>query len=307
VDATRETRPTLREGFTVGVLVTNHETWSLTRDCVAAALRHGEPVDAVLVVDDRSSSPPPADLDSRAQVTVNAEHLGLVRSLNRGVERLGTDLVVVFDSDARALTAFGAAVRQAFAEDPRLAVAAFRTVGGGGRPTASFESEPDLLSLVLGQRLDSWYRRWVPIPRSSPVCVYACAMALRRAAFLELGGFDERFDWLDFDHDFSMRVHRSGWRAAVLADAVAHHEGGGTPQRTSQRLLRFYKNRWLLLTKFGKIRRRRPVRAAVVARLRIELATLRVLKRLRPGQAALLADKVAGRDLALEHCRCHYR
>jgi GT2 family glycosyltransferase len=292
---------------TIGVLVTNYETWPLTRKCVAAALGHSPSIDAILVVDDRSSSPPPIDLDARAEVLLNGDNLGLVRSLNLGLQRIGTDLVVVFDADAYPLGDFTDPVRRAFVDDPRLALAAFRTFDAAGCPTASGEPEPDVRSLLFGQRLDAWYRRLSSPRKERALCVYACAMALRREAFLELGGFDERFDWLDFDHDFSMRVNRSSWRLGVLDGALAFHEGGGTPQRTSQRLLRFYKNRWLLLTKFGKIRHPRLVRAAVLARLAAERRLLRVLLRVRPGQTASLTDKLAGRELALAYGRQHYR
>ena len=293
---------------TLGVVVTNYDTWELTRRCVEAVLARGDAIDAVLVADDHSSSPVPSGLDPRVQVAVNPRNLGLVRTLNRALARIGTDLVVVFDSDAQPLRPFAETVVRAFADDPRLALAGFRTVDSRGRPTASFELEPGAASLVLGQRLHAWY---VAAGRRRggrrALSIYACAMALRRQAFLDLGGFDERFDWLDFDHDFSMRVNRSSWRLAVLADAVARHEGGGTPQRTSQRVLRFYKNRWLLLTKFGKIRRRRLARAAVLARLLAERAALRALVRLLPERGEALADKLAGRELALAHCREHYR
>jgi GT2 family glycosyltransferase len=132
-------------------------------------------------------------------------------------------------------------------------------------------------------------------------------MALRREAFRELGGFDEGFDWLDLDHDLSMRIHRSRWRLALLPEVVAVHQGAGAPQATSERVLRFHKNRWRLLAKHGKIRRPRLVRSLIAARLALELAALKTAGTLLFSNREVLADKRAGRRAALAWCRERWR
>jgi GT2 family glycosyltransferase len=286
------TRPTL------GVVVTNYDSWDLTRECLAAVLSYADHIDSILLVDDASPSQPPP-LDGRVRLMVNSHNLGLVRSLNRALELIKTDLVVVFDCDAVPLTDFTAPVRRAFAAESRLALVGFATVDGERRPTASFESEPDVASLVLGQRLHRVYLRRRRDSGSAPLCVYACAMALRRSAFAELGGFDERFDWLDFDHDFSMRVHRSPWQLRILPEVVVRHSGSGAPQRSSQRVRRFYRNRWLLLAKHGKIRWPILVRGVIVARLAVEALALRTLAALPGRHRTSMREKARGRELAL--------
>lgn len=301
----RQPTPSAVAGLSLGVIITNYNTWELTRRCLDAIFAHGEGVDRVLVLDDASDQAPPVDFDPRVEVEVNERNLGLVKTLNRAVELVGTDLVVVFDSDAYPLTGFAGPVRSAFTADPALALAGFRTVDEAGRRTASSEPEPDVLGLVLGQRLDAWRRRLTggggAQARRS---IYSCAMALRCTAFFQLGGFDEEFDWLDLDHDLSMRMHRSPWRLARLPEVVAFHRGSGAPQAAGERVLRHYKNRWLLLAKHGKLRHPALVRRLVLARLGLELAGLRLAGRLFFGAAA--AAKVEGRRRVLSHCREHY-
>src|SRR5262249_48328158 len=51
---------------------------------------------------------------------------------------------------------------------------------------------------------------------------------IRREAFERLGGFDERFFVYLEDLDLSMRVRAAGGKCLYVADAVAHHVGGGT-------------------------------------------------------------------------------
>jgi GT2 family glycosyltransferase len=240
------------------------------------------------------------------RLLVNPVNLGLVRTLNRAMAEIGTDLAVVFDSDARPLGDFVTPVVRAFEADPLLALAGFRTVDEAGRPTASSEGEPDVADLVLGQRLAALRGRLGRRRgggRAGRPSVYACAMALRCRAFDELGGFDEGFDWLDFDHDFSMRVHRSRWRLALLPDAVAVHAGSGAPQAAGARVLRHHRNRWRLLEKHGKIRCPRLVRALLAARLALEILVLGALGRLLFRRPEVRADKLAGRRAALAFCR----
>jgi GT2 family glycosyltransferase len=284
----------------VGVVITNYETWDLTCRCLAAVEEAGG-VDDVVVVDDASRSTPPCNVTRRARLLVNRENRGLCRSLNLGVEACAADLVVLFDSDAYPLMPFAAPLRNAFASDPSLAAVAFETVDADGAATPSSEAEPDVTGFVLGQRLDAARQRFWP--RRAPeerLSVFTCAMAVRKQAFLEVGGFDESFDWLDLDHDLSMRLRQAGHRLTVATGLVAFHEGGGAPQRTGDRVARHYRNRWLLLRKHGKVRHPRLVRLLVGARLSAEAALLLACRALSP-RSPRLADALRGRKKALRH------
>src|SRR5688572_13150619 len=104
----------------------------------------------------------------------------------------------------------------------------------------------------------------------------------------------------DLDHDLSMRLRRAGYRLTVADDLVAFHEGGGTPQRTGDRVARHYRNRWLLLRKHGKIRHPRLVRLLVAGRLSAEAGLLLACRLFSP-RSARLADALRGRRQALSH------
>jgi GT2 family glycosyltransferase len=132
-------------------------------------------------------------------------------------------------------------------------------------------------------------------------------MAVRRETFLAAGGFDEAFDWLDLDHDLSMRLRREGFRLAVLPGLVAFHEGGGAPQRRAERVLRAYRNRWLLLGKHGKLRRPGLVRRLVAARLAVEIAALRLLGPLLVRDPGVRRDTLAGRRRLRAHVKSEFR
>ncbi|HYO15548.1 MAG TPA: glycosyltransferase [Thermoanaerobaculia bacterium] len=293
--------------LTLGVVVTNYNTRDLTGRCLEKILAYREGIDRILVVDDASPEGPPVPPDPAVEVRVNPANLGLVRSLNLAIRALGTDVAVLFDSDAYPLNEFPQRVRQLFGDDPDLGIAGFATVDEDGRPTGSTEAEPDAASLVLGQRLHALWTRLLPGSGDGLGSVYTCAMAVRTRAFEELGGFDEAFDWLDLDHDLCMRANRSRWRVAHAPEIVAFHRGSGTPQAVRHRVQRFYKNRWLLLRKFGKIRHPRLVRSLVLARLGAEYAALRLLGRAVARDPEALRDKLEGRRAVIRYCLRNYR
>jgi GT2 family glycosyltransferase len=289
----------------VETVVTNFETWELTSRLVrrVAAL---EPDERVRVVDDRSTSSPPADLESAAIVERNPARWGLVRSLDAAIRRSTAELVVLFDSDACPVTAYRTRLAGAFGAEPKLAVVGFRTVDERGAATGSVEPEPGAASLVLGQRLHALARR-LPRAGRGRISVYACAMAVRRSAYLELGGFDIGLDWLDLDHDLCMKAWAGGWTVRHDPELVAIHEGAGAPQSTEARVRRFYRSRWRLLRHHGRIRSPRLVRWLVVARLRAERAVLRGLAALPGPRREHWRRKLDGRRELIELIRSEWR
>jgi FkbM family methyltransferase len=256
--------------LSVGVLVTSYNAPEQTARSLDAVLRESNGhVEQIVVVDD-ASTPPFAYADARVVVIRNTENLGYVESVNRGFAAMTTDIVVLLDCDAY--------VNQ-------LGLAGFTLQNEAGQPTGSCDNEPTVWSLVLGQRLYAWTQKWRAC-RDSRV-YFSCAIAVRRECFFELGGFDPRFDFLDADIDFSMRVNRSRWHTRVGDGLRAVHEGSGSPQSTSQRVVRFYVNRYELLRKHELLGNPVLAQAGVLIRTAAELFLLNTV---------LLLDRSARRS-----------
>jgi GT2 family glycosyltransferase len=267
--------------LSVSILITNYETWPDAARCARAAVEHsGDSLEEVLIVDDCSSSTGPDDLPNPIRVVRNETNRGYVRSVNIGFSQLDSDIVVLLDSDAEPLMDVVPGVRDAFSRDSALGALALHLVDRDGTSTGAVSPEPTVLHYVLGQRAGSWLRRATRgdgLPTPDRMCLHSCGMAVRREAFEEIGGFDEAFDFLDADTDFSMRLRQTGWRLRKSDDLVAHHEGGGSPQSTAKRVLRHHRNRWRLLRKHRKIQRTGVVKALLGCRHAIEYAVLRIL------------------------------
>jgi hypothetical protein len=258
----------------------------------------------VLIVDDCSENTGPDDLPEPIRVLRNDTNQGYVRSVNIGFSHLDSDLVVLLDSDAEPLMDFVPGVREAFREDADLGALALHLVDRDGKPTGAVSPEPTVFHYVLGQQASSWLRRTTTgngLPPRDQMCLHSCGMAVRREAFESVGGFDEEFDFLDADTDFSMRLRQAGWRLGKSEDTVAYHEGGGSPQSTAKRVVRHHQNRWRLLQKHGKLRFPEIATLALRLRFRFEVFLIQTFGRVLFGDSATLKDKIEGRRHLLQY------
>lgn len=265
--------------MTIGILTTNYNTWQLSSECIRHCLHHADDViDQFVVVDDCSTEDFSNDIDAITLIR-NPYNLGLIKSLNRGLQALSTDLVLIFDSDAWPLEAYIKKTKAYFDEHPEVGIAVYQTQRADGKPAVSFEPEPDAMSVVLGQQLHGRYQRLFN-KNPKKLTLYTCAMVLRKEVIEQVGGFDEGYDWLELDHDICMSAARQGWKMGVIPVKAVHH-GSGTPQKVAKRVIRFYKNRIKLLKKFGKYPLSPLLNALIVGRLSIEYVFINTIGRLK--------------------------
>jgi GT2 family glycosyltransferase len=145
-------------------------------------------------------------------------------------------------------------VVQVMETDSGIGAIGFSLINSRGEPTGNSSPEPTWWSFSLGQRLAGIVERGLPNNRRQ--LLHSCAIGIRRKAFDTVGGFDEDYDFLDADIDFCARLLDQGWRLAIEPLGLAIHEGGGSPQTTHKRVLRFHKCRLLFFRKrYGAISR----------------------------------------------------
>lgn len=258
----------------LSVLITNYETWPLTLGCVAACLKDPRiRAEDILVVDDGSVEPPPSTPPRGLLVSPNPANLGYVRSVNRGMKQLESPFVLLLDSDARPISPFADRIVTAFESDPTLGILGFRLVDQAGQPTGSWSPNPGVLGFLLGQQ----FERFVQGRSGCGKVVFSCAMAVRRDTFEKLGGFDEAFDFLDADIDFSLRAQKEGWSIAIDESIVMFHDGSGSPQTQDRRVRRFHRNRLLLLSKNSGTLRVMLIRLLLGMRHAVEVCVLACL------------------------------
>jgi len=282
------------------LVVTNYRCWDMTVKCVNAHLKL-ENLEEIIIVDDCSGEIIPEFHDSRVKIIQNPVNLGFVKSVNVGIRNASQPIVILFDADAYPLVEYKRIVSERFSADPELAMLGFHTYDENGVQTASFESEPGIWSLILGQKWYFYFHK-PNIATVDNMIVYSCAVALRRDAFLQNGGLDEQIDWIDPDVEKCIDLRKAGWKIDVDERLKAFHKGGGIPQLTSKRVIKQYTSRWYVLSKHGKIRNKAISRFFIMMRLQLEYQALKLISgMLYPVHIA--ADKVSGRKELITICR----
>lgn len=298
----------MSDRLSLSVVITNYNTTSLTVRCIEGIRKHfALPPEQVIVVDDASNDKPKGAFPVGTTLLENQTNQGYVRSVNIGVTQATGDLVLLLDSDAVPLSDVATRTIDHFSKNPGLGGLGFHLVDHAGAPTGASQSEPRAWGLAVGQALEARLGRYLSEPTPAWFTIHSCAIAFRRTTFLEMGGFDEGFDFLDADTDFSMRLWRAGWELSIDHEARILHEGSGSPQTTARRVLRHHFNRWRLLEKHGLIGHPHLLKAVLALRHLTELMWLSGPARLRPGDPSVREDKARGRRKLLSTVWRSYR
>jgi GT2 family glycosyltransferase len=208
----------------------------------ALASAHG--FDEIVVLD--MASDPPLGRTEGATVLRSDENVGVTAGRNRLVRAAASDVVVFLDDDAVFRgAAHAATIRECFARDPGLGVLAFRIVRASGE----------------SRSLEYPFRGKADETGDARPCSYFLggAAAVRRSAFLAVGGFDDRYRYSTEEIDLSFSLERDGWSlwyepAVVVEHRPSLHGRALAPRVPASRL----RNRLLL------VRRHLPWPLAIV-------------------------------------------
>jgi GT2 family glycosyltransferase len=160
-------------------------------------------------------------------------NLGFAGGSNRGARAARGELLLFLNPDARPEPGSLAALVDGFAHRPDAAGLVPRLVGFDGRPQCAWQLRPLPGPAALLAHAFFWNpapgARREP-PAGTPVAQpAAAALALRRAVFEAVGGFDEGYwpAWFE-DVDLARRLAGRGARLLYHPDAVFRHRIGSS-------------------------------------------------------------------------------
>lgn len=251
----------------VSVIVVNHNAGELLLECVSVALEQAE---EVIVVDNKSTDDSMArlvaqfPLHPRLKLIHSKENHGFAAGCNTGIESatqsrllfinpdsiLGENsllrLVQVLDSDASVGMVGGLLTNVDGSEQ------------GGGRRAVPTPWRSFVRAFGLN-RMSVWWPKLFfdfhlhrqPLP-AEPIEVEAISGALMlttRAAYADVGPWDEAYFLHCEDLDWCMRFRKNGWRILFVPDApVLHYQGHSSRSRPlfvewhkHKGMVRFYK------------------------------------------------------------------
>lgn len=247
-----------------GVVVVNWNAQATVADCVRSFLQEGIAPSAIVVVDNGSTDGSIALLaDSFPQVRILANPVNSYsRAVNMGVAALQSVFIIIANPDLVLKPGCLASVLALF-EDERVAAVGCRLSDGAGNDVTRFSHTsvfravgllcaPDSLRGVLRRREQRCVQADAPF---SVKYIEGSFMAVRRTAFEELNGFDERFIFFHEDSDFILRLTQAGWQALHHPKAEAvHYCGQSFRQAPFFRNVQFYRSTLLFFQQHYPLR-----------------------------------------------------
>ena len=178
------------------------------------------------------------------------ENLGYGKALNLGIAKTGCAFVLAANADTVFPEGSSQALAKFLEEHPRVGVAGPQQLFPDGSWQRSYGEVPSmyeaiqtLIGVTSVSNMAQHFLWRYGAARSAKRVGYVdgAVMMIRRAAFDEIGGFDENFHYYGEDVDLCLRLRKTGW--GVLSEAkvqVTHVRGGSSTkvEGRSDKLLR---------------------------------------------------------------------
>jgi GT2 family glycosyltransferase len=216
----------------LGILVVAYNSDDVLGDCLESCLRI--PGAKILVVD--NSPTPNAVVPPGVEIIRNSSNRGFAAAVNQGMTALNTGLVLILNPDVIIQSGVQAMVDACSLPD--VAAAGGCLVGPLGEHQPEYEPRqfPTPASLAFETR--KLNRLWPGNPVDNVQSGAGSAvesvdqlpgafMLVKKAAWEQIGGFDESFHpvWFE-DVDFCKRLKHHGYSIVRVREAVASHVGG---------------------------------------------------------------------------------
>jgi hypothetical protein len=239
------------EGGALDVVIVSFRSRELLRECLSSLRAHPPSRPMSIVVVDNASGDGTAEMVAaefgEVQLIASPTNLGFAAATNLGAARGVAPYLLALNPDTAVTEGALDTVLAAIESHPQVAIAGARLLRHDGTlDHASKRSFPTPLSAMghftgIGRRPGARGRLAAyraPEVESGPVdAVNGAFMMMRRSAFEEAEGFDERYWMYMEDLDLSYRLAELGWTSWYEpAATVLHVKGGTTGSERSPRL-----------------------------------------------------------------------
>ncbi len=226
----------------VDVVIVNYRSYDELARCLESLTSSASPVGRVVVVDHESNLSAAARISARfpdVEIVERSTNEGFATGVNLGARLTKSPFLLLLNPDC-VVEAQAVDRLLAYAhERPDAAVVGPRIVNPDGSLQGSARRFPGISTAIAGR--SSWLTRRFPanpLSRHNLPClsgttapldvdwVSGACMLVRRSAFDEARGMDERFFLYWEDADLCRRLSERGWRTVYLPQATVVHAGG---------------------------------------------------------------------------------
>ena len=245
----------------LGAVIVNYNAGSELRRALESIDREAGGSWQAVVVDNGSADGSEAAAMEFAQVRLirNSGNVGFARGVNQAIRACPAARIVIMNPDCQLMPGALPPLMAALDADPRCAVAAPLVRNPDGSPQGNARGDPDMLTGLFGR--SSALRRTLPeldVARRNVIAgtaddaaaavdwVSGACMLVRRDAFINVGGFDERYFmyWEDADLCRRLRAHGHTIRFVPAASAV-HQVGQSSRTARTQSVRAFHDSAYL--------------------------------------------------------------
>lgn len=200
--------------------------------CLQRLAAHTPAAMEILLVDDASTDPRIADLLSRAamapniRVLHNDSNLGFTRTVNRGLDEIGTKHAILLNSDARVTPGWARGLLRAASSRPRVATVTAMSDRAGAFSAPDIGNENALPAGVDEVTYSRAFRSrslalYPVVPTGNGFCMF-----VNRDCVDEIGAFDDKAFPRGYgeENDFCLRAGRVGWTHLVDDRTYVFHD-----------------------------------------------------------------------------------
>jgi GT2 family glycosyltransferase len=265
------------------VVVVAADSGPLLQACIDSALASQSPVEVILV--DNASSDGEVEraqsrhaADARLRVLRNEANLGFGPACNRGAALARGDALLFLNPDCELRVDTVPGLRRALQENPRIGVLGVTVCNPDGSPARGNRRRDPCLSRALASLsgLSRWASRWPALagvemppgnagdPVESVEAISGACMAMPRAAFERIGGFDEAYFLHVEDLDLCRRARDAGLVVAIAHPLrVVHAQGSSSRSRPLFVARHKHRGMWRYFLRFDPAARNPLLRSLV--------------------------------------------
>jgi N-acetylglucosaminyl-diphospho-decaprenol L-rhamnosyltransferase len=229
---------------TIAIVIVNYNTCEHLRRCLAS-IREDDEVE-VIVIDNHSSDGSVEMVQGEfPRVTLLAQqtNTGYGAAANAAIAECNADYVLLLNSDTLLQTESAAALRDYLESYPQAAIVGPRlhNIDGTLQPSCYPRPTPFFLFLeesLLGRLVaympglrQRYLRTWRHDKARIVPWVLGAALAIRRSAFAETGGFDPTYFMYFEEIDLCQRLRTQGWQIHFAPVTTIVHAGGASTRQ----------------------------------------------------------------------------
>jgi len=215
-------------GWKASIVICSRNADLLAKCLAAVERRTAYPNREIIVVEHRTGDPGPMDRLLARFPGSRVSYSGpfhFAKMNNLGAKRASGDVLVFLNDDVEPLTPAWLEELVAHAARPEVGVVGAKLL----YPSGAIQHAGIVIGIMDGaghlhrDTFAALYWNWLPFTRNVSAVTGAC-LAMRRAVFEELGGFDESFPVNYNDVDLCLRAQQAGYQVVLEPAAVLRHE-----------------------------------------------------------------------------------